>query len=102
MEEYLKLILKKEKYLRRIKEQIKALEKDLLMIQKELQNVYEQNGREYIKLNSLSKEDEEANRTSFVFLIMIFIAINGPMKQRKEPKKSHNKIVVPFSVNDRP
>ena len=38
----------------------------------------------------------------FVFLIMIFIAINGPMKQRKEPKKSHNKIVVPFSVNDRP
>ena len=39
---------------------------------------------------------------NFVFLIMIFIAINGPMKQRKEPKKSHNKIVVPFSVNDRP
>ena len=58
-----------EKYLRRIKEQIKALEKDLLMIQKELQNVYEQNGREYIKLNSLSKEDEEANRTSFVFFL---------------------------------
>ena len=75
MEEYLKLILKKEKYLRRIKEQIKALEKDLLMIQKELQNVYEQNGREYIKLNSLSKEDEEANRTSFVFLIMIVLFI---------------------------
>lgn len=75
MEEYLKLILKKEKYLRRIKEQIKALEKDLLMIQKELQNVYEQNGREYIKLNSLSKKDEEANRTSFVFLIMIVLFI---------------------------
>lgn len=75
MEEYLRLILKKEKYVRRIKEQIKVLEKDLLMIQKELQNVYEQNGREYIKLNSLNKEDEEADKTSFVFLVMIVLFV---------------------------
>lgn len=75
MEEYLRLILKKEKYIRRLEEQIEVLEKDLLMVQKELRDVYEENAREYTKLNSLNKEDEEANRTSFVLLGMLVLFV---------------------------
>ena len=36
---------------------------------------------------------------AFVFLIMMFIAINGPIPQMNTPNKYHIKTVVPFSWN---
>ena len=39
---------------------------------------------------------------AFVFLIKMFIAMNGPIPHNIDPKRNHNKTVVPFSTKFNP
>ncbi len=75
MEKYLKLILKKEQYIKRMRSHIDSLDQELQFIQREMQLVREQNEQDYICLHKLNNEEKEENKTISVFFVMVTLAV---------------------------